>query len=731
MNKESFIPKLGFSLREAIRAIGYRGYLVEKGLDKDLDDIAAEARTSRIFELLECIEQKCIEKLRVDCGNQWADLLHTFWVKYQSHIQELVNGIDTTFLSKDEGNKLILEYFIIPFLADALQRCFKSFSAPNIDMWLQSPFSSWLDFMSRKIGVAKQKAQENILRATEIDLRTIQRWIEGKPIGKFNINYIKRELKTQADEDTINAIVGWFLIVVAYQSLSIEVQQSIHDAVKSKIRVNNIDVVLYKIDDAINKISYTGLSICAINKLRFILQRDSYSVETVNELDSMKWLVEYAPKNIQERYHYIYKYVLARISVVEQDTKKALSLYEQLVDQAWWRLAEIQQEILSEALCYAVGVGDKVAAEKYWDMSFLLGLYNPPKRTLDDNEIRRLSFGFENKFHPLQAKHRTPPPVRGVLSDSFKVTAEYLKAPNRKIKLDDGKIRSTPLMEAINFGTLTDVKKLIEAGGDPNDFIPESGEGPLMYAMRRACDRKEPTIMNFLLTKRLSKETVNRLASSARETPLKYAIEMGNANVVDLLIKLGADIEVACDRMVSALCFTICLIADIPRYEKDSLASLLSWAKYANADAQDAKKGYVFDKDKLGRVSSMLTYINSNDERIKHVMDACSKYFFPSIEDLLKIVQVLLNNGADANRRYKSDFDTNMWTPTLYAAELGNLELFKILVEHIGPNKGDPSISLVPPTPFECYNAMWVAISNNNNNIISYLQENKHLFQPV
>ena len=50
-------------------------------------------------------------------------------------------------------------------------------------------------------------------------------------------------------------------------------------------------------------------------------------------------------------------------------------------------------------------------------------------------------------------------------------------------------------------------------------------------------------------------DTVNRPASTGRETPLKLAVEMANAGAVTRLIELGADVEAPCDTLPSAPTF--------------------------------------------------------------------------------------------------------------------------------------------------------------------------------
>ncbi|MDP9123273.1 MAG: hypothetical protein M3N82_01500 [Pseudomonadota bacterium] len=123
--------------------------------------------------------------------------------------------------------------------------------------------------------------------------------------------------------------------------------------------------------------------------------------------------------------------------------------------------------MLNEALLYAVGVGDLHAAETYWDKTFMLGLNAWPKRPLDGQERRRLAFAFEHRFAPQKADDRIGPPMEFIVRDGpFEPGRQALKSPNGKVKHADGRMRRTPLMDAVREGTLADVKRLIAAGGN-------------------------------------------------------------------------------------------------------------------------------------------------------------------------------------------------------------------------------------------------------------------------
>lgn len=132
-------------------------------------------------------------------------------------------------------------------------------------------------------------------------------------------------------------------------------------------------------------------------------------------------------------------------------------------------------------------------------------------------------------------------------------------------------------------GTLDDVKAMVAAGDDVNQFIPESGEGPLMdegplmYAIRRAHMQKEPEILHYLLDLAPSVETVNRVASTLRETPLSVAIQMGSAEVVERLIALGARVSDPCDGFDSAHSYARALMAESQQIRESPQASEVVW----------------------------------------------------------------------------------------------------------------------------------------------------------
>ncbi|WP_315383572.1 ankyrin repeat domain-containing protein [Microvirgula aerodenitrificans] len=728
MTKETVIPHLGQLLRALIKAGGYRGFLVERGLDKNLDDLAGEAkgRHSTAFELMQGIDDACCKALAEDCGHEWAQLFRQAWFRTREAIQGLVQQVDASLLPPEAGRELFLRQFTIPMLSGFMQLTARLRDGGDAETWLSKPLQAWLVLAARRSRTAEQGLLAKLTEVLDADPRTMARWLSGDPIGKLSWPYATKVAtvldKKQADSD-VQFLSGWLLVACAIQSVSPEIRAAVQrDVVLRKQQPWALEHAVAKMNQEGDRLGHSAVTI--LNEVQHCFEMKSRNDDRLQSLlDQFKRLIERLPSVQQSAYRYIHDWFSARHAALLGNRKTALGLYACALSGAWWRAGPNQHPILNEALIYAVGVGEKDAANVYWDRTFMLGLNRGPKRPLNEQERRRIAFAFEQRFHPLKAKDRIPPAFEFKShDDAFCLSRKYLANPDRKTKYAEGHTRRTPLMLAIQEGTLDEVKQLIAAGGDPNDFIPESGEGPLSWAMRRACDRKDTAIMDYLLGFELHPETVNRPASTIRETPLKIAIEMANASAVARLIELGADVEAACDYLPSALCYAMTMFhgslhRDDPTQEDGFFAGK------SPADVYDAKEGTVLDVDLAARRKHLRDSVNASN-RHRQIFKDVLDYFIRSPADHRKVVQALMDGGADANRRYRVEaHHLAEWTPTLFAAQVGDLAVFKMLVEHTGEKRGDPQLTLMPSGKLACFDALWVAIDHGRHPIVSYLMK--------
>jgi ankyrin repeat protein len=719
-------PQLGSLLRSLITSAGYRRRITDFGLDKDLDDLASDSRPGSSCDLMQQIEDAVQRDMAVDCGVHWAQFFRLAWHKTRDAIQQSVRLVDTGPIAVDSGREVVRLGFEVPMLSGLVRLVAHQHPGMDIESWWTSPVAAWVKLAA---NLAKLTESEAVSRLHETP-RTTERWMAGEPTRELQWPFRPTVLQVlgghsdrkQHSQQDVDQLTGWLTFAVAFQSLAIETRELVRqDYELRRQHPWSMGEFLTKLTQQSLVAGALPVRELAIPLLTRIEQH--FSVERRNldaaqsDLDSFQHLIEQEPPHWRRSYQHIHDWFEGRLAAIQGREASAMAFYAKAVEGVWWFGGPNQLPMLNEALLYAVGVGDSVAAKHYWDKTFMLGLNQWPKRPLDEQERRRLAFSFERMFSPQKARDRIPPPVELILRDTpFELSQEQLKSPNRKVKHAEGRTRRTPLMDAAREGSLSDVKRAIAAGGDTNDFIKESGEGPLTYAMRRACDRGDPVIMDYLLKLDLSKDTVNRQASTSRETPLKIAIEMADAAAVERLIALGADVEQASDYVPSALCYAMLLLhGSIHRTDLTQEAAYL--AGKTRADVHDAKDGAALDIE-LATRRQRRAALRDASPRNRAIFDAVMEHYVRPAEPRRQVVLTLLKYGADANRRYKVEpHHLAEWTPTLFAAQVGDVGIFRSLIEH----DGNADLLLMQSSALERYDALWVAVDHGRHAIVDFL----------
>ncbi len=727
MSNEAILPTPGAVLRTLITATGYRPCLNSKGLDKDLDDLALEKRPGSNFELLQNCQAQWLRAIRADCGADWSNLIESAWYRHGDLLRSVARETNTTGMIPAHAKDALHRLLVLSELSDFIRRASREIPLLDVLSWWEEPFVAWLQVVASQSGVSDSLLRERLANHLEIDDRTLERWLQGESIGTKLWPY-RATVEALIAGNSLTArqvdrLTGWLVMGVALQSLPAELsdsvkrdshmdrQQSLKSAQQAREQLNRGAA-----DHSRRLLRDQVVSVRAgLDQLFADTRGNEQRIR-----DRLDWLrAVYERGNPAERaaYEHQWLWLSARLAAKLGEKEKALELYAAACKQAWWRAGPNQHGILREALCYAVGIGDKVRARHCWDRCYLLGLNTPPYRELDEQTLRLLSFEFERFFAPQKAKQRIPPPIRYEMMDKpFSLSSRDLANPNALRKHADERVRYSPLMNAVLWGELEDVKTLVQAGGDPNVFIPESGENALIMALRRAYDRKDPEILQYLLTLDISPETANRPASTKRETPLQIAMNMADSELVDRLIALGADVEQTCFTSPSALIYAMALLHD--SIHVSDLGQLKAYLEgRVPADAFDAKGGAILDCELSAQRHGWRAMLN--DPRKKQIFEAVAQYYSRPVDARLEVVMALLAKGADPNRRYP-DFNgyRDLWTPTLFAAQIGDLEVLKTMVA----KGGDPWASLDEDHPMGEKNALWVAAAYKRNSVVEYLR---------
>lgn len=603
MNDLAVLPTPSKVFRSLLTATGYRPCLEGKGFGRDLDHLALEERSGSNFDLLENCQAQWLRTIRDDAGADWSNLAESAWNRHSNVLRSLARKADTTGMIQDRSRPAIFRMLVIPEISGFVRRVHQELPLLDIRQWWDSPFATWLIAAQQQSSLSAQKLLERLANHVDLDERTLERWQQGNPIGKSLWPYRDTVMALVGDcqlpRQQIERLSGWLIMVVAIQSLPADLRDTVKRDFfmhgQLPLRTEEQFIALLK-REAADRLSLPVRDQIApvLNEIQSLFANPEGNQKAIRDrLDWLRSLCERTSPEVYAAHEYLWRWFSARLAANLGEKDNALKLYASACHAAWWRAGPNQHPLLHEALCYAVGVGDQVQANHYWDKCFLLGLNRPPKRKLDEQKMHLLSTEFERLYAPQKATQRIPPAMRYVVGP-FVVSPRDLKKPNRKRAQADGRVRYTPLMDAVLLGTLVDVKKLVLAGGDPNVYIPESGENALIMALRRAHDRKDPEILQYLLSLDIAPGTANRPASSKRETPLQIAMNMADTKVVERLIEFGADIELPCFNSPSALVYAMALLHD--SIHVNDPAQLRAYLEgRVPADSLDAKNGAILD----------------------------------------------------------------------------------------------------------------------------------------
>lgn len=724
MNDLVVLPTPSNLFRALLTATGYRPFLESKGLGRDIDHLALEERPAGNFNLLENCQAQWLRAIRDDAGADWSNLIESAWTRYGKLLRSLARKVDTTGMIQDRARSAIFRMLVIPEISGFVRRIHQELPLPDMRQWWDSPFASWLIAAQQISSLSAQQLLARLANHADLDERTLERWQQGNAIGKSLWPYRDTVMalvgECQLPRQQIERLSGWLIMVVAIQSLPADLRDTVKRDFfmqgQLPLRTEEQFIVLLKREAADwHSLPIRDQIAPVLNAIQRLFANAVENHKAIRDrLDWLRSLCERTSPEVYTAHEYLWRWFSARLAANLGEKDNALKLYASACHAAWWRAGSHQHPLIHEALCYAVGVGDQVQANHYWDKCFLLGLNNPPKRELDEQAMRLISFEFERLFAPQKATQRIPPAMRYVVGP-FVLSPKDLANPNRKRAQSDGRVRYTPLMDAVLMGTLEDVKELALAGGDPNVFIPESGENALIMALRRGHDRKDPEILQYLLSLDIAPETANRSASSKRETPLQIAMNMADAKVVGRLISLGADMELPCFNSPSALVYAMALLHD--SVHVNDPAQLRAYLEgRVPADSFDAKNGAILDCELPAQrldVHAMLV-----DPQKKLIFEAVKQHYSRTTDERREVVMTLLGKKADPNRRYP-DFNghRDLWTPTLFAAQLGDLDVLKAMIAA----GGNPWLSLDEDRPGDERNALWVAVSYKRQRVIEYL----------
>jgi len=425
MNDLAVLPTPSKVFRSLLTATGYRPCLEGKGWDRDVDHLALEERPAGNFDLLESCQAQWLRAIRDDAGADWSNLIESAWNRHSNLLRSLARKADTTGMIQDRAQPVILNMLVIPEISGFVSRVHQELPLPSMRHWWDSPFASWLIVAQQTSSLSAHQLLERLANHVDLDERTLERWQQGSAIGKslwpYRDTVIALVGDCQLPRQQIDRLSGWLIMVVAIQSLPAELRDNAKRDFFMKgqlpLRTEEQLIALLKREAADrHSLPVRNQIAPVLNDIQRLFTNAVENHKAVRDrLDWLRSLCERSSPEIYAAHEYLWRWFSARLAANLGEKDNALKLYASACHAAWWRAGSNQHRLIHEALCYAVGVGDQVQSNHYWDKCFLLGLNKPPKRELDEQAMRLISFEFERLFAPQKAMQRIPPAMRYVV----------------------------------------------------------------------------------------------------------------------------------------------------------------------------------------------------------------------------------------------------------------------------------------------------------------------------
>jgi len=743
------LPRPWSILRELITASGYREHLcnspnnaenISPSQSVELDEMGSDRRPGSTAHLMLSIETHWFGLLTADCGSQWAAVMADLWRSVRIQIGQAAREIDTDCLDSSKATDLLREQLEIPLLGMVTERLFAETPAPDLAEFLKTPLFAWSDYAAGQTGSALSTLTNALLATVEAmdpqdgnSEASLKRWLSGKPVKNIHAPYrdIVESIHAypsmrRPTSDQIDNITAWLAIAIAAQTLAPDLRED----VTSYLQKNQAGK--WSVNACVPFVSRQGYDRCKrtasdddalhMQQTQAILFSDNDAKDVAHGLHgqlqaALPSIDKAFLKSCQRRIDHL----TAWLAIVNGKHDEAALTFKATVDKAWWCGGRQLHHLLRDALLHAVGNNMKVRAKYYWDRLRLLDADNVPDEPLNDTEWRRLSLAYEATFYPCKAKERVPPKIEVLYVDDEKGTSSIRRAGiDSKNSYADGRTRRTPLMQAIVLNKRSDIRTLINRGADVNIIIPESGESALTWALSKAKGAKNFEFAHWIIKAGLSKDTCNHPASTQRNTPLCLAIEAGDASIVAELIQCGADVEAACDISgASPLCHALSMlqISSNP-FDPELMAQ---WLSGNSPDGTDAKYGAVTKSD-AAAVRQHYFFHTMNNPRRRVIAQNTFNHTLPAPENLRSIIAELLDGGASPNRVFTIPSNPDaQWTPTAHAAQVGDLEVFKLIL-NAGGDAAHRVLSVSPSkSKFEVWDSLYIARAYERHDIVAYL----------
>lgn len=682
-----------------------------KASNRDVDRLAREGDYDWSLlpklseELIVTPLRKYVEPAFADLVGQWLDQMHGTY-------RNLVSIVTLDSLNRKDVLPLLISHY---FALHALGLVFgikKGFGGPELALLLEpgkNPIAvvlEWLDH-GEELHLAKVAFPGTALTERS-DYEMVRKWAKGTDLPK--LTSIKKfadaveKSGSASKEKTLN-LRRWLVVARALAYLEKESPRPFRGAMLRHLHMGmpgfDIQLVLSM------AVIYSGEKYSTLKMPALTLYEElkRTTPKKLGDQGKTKIAIEELERLSQDkepegntRFHI--EWMKGRWHALSSQFEEALLHYEKATDLGSYRAGEMLKPILEEALVLAAHLRRKPSLNRLKNRAVAAGLYADPQGevVIEDWEIDQISQQFHQLF-PEQGRFEEAKgieekgPQLGFLAydeEDFQGLKPDFGKPDRvrTVRFLDGQVRRWSQLQLFaSFGRVEEVTALLQRGASV-DQTDEAGASALLCAIQYATQTGNRQVLDLLLQEKHDKVTLSRITAKKQLTPLHCAIDCGEPDVVEELLKMGAIpdrrgniVDQTPLYYVMETYGSVRFPAKLYRFLYDSLAADHDLVKQEVMRRYNVISAGVFGD---GRGIAAMMETPQHKEVFENLVAAMVKERVSrhSAPKLIRIAELLLESGANPNAPHS--YPAPGRTPLMLAAENNSGWAFDLMMRYGG-----------------------------------------------
>lgn len=713
-----------------------------KNKNRDIDSLARKGDYD--WSLLPTLCRELIaEPLERHTDADFAALVEQFVSYVHGSYIQLVATVSLDSLSREEVLPLLVENYFSAHACGLLLGIQKEFGGPDLLVLLDAetnPLSVVLDWAGSanadpNVNTLDKRVFPESTGADKTGREMLNRWRNGKQLPDIgNIKLFVKALKDKGFTQHDN-LCRWLVVARALAWLEERSPVPLRHVMRQHVLLGlqDFDIGALLSHAAFHAGQKRPALFMPALMLIETLKRTTPKLagdkaRTKADLQALQRLVEQHDPEGSTQFHL--EWLQGRWHVLSGELKQALPFYKEAARLVNYRGGDAQKQITEEALVIAGQLGDKIFLKQLKHRAIAFGLFTSPTTAdvVEDWEVAHFRqqfhgvFPAQGRFPEAESEQMDAPELPFLILnyDQLDSMQADLRSPNRvcKVKSSDGQTRSWPQLRLFaSLGRLDEVTKLLERGASV-DQLDESNSSALLCAIQHAEETGERAVLDFFLKQPHAKETLNKPTQKKRLTPLMCAIDYGQPDVVEQLLKMGASADMR--GLVENL---------TPLYRTLGYMDLLNSPKKLYAHTHELLRygPTLLQQEAFRRHGASFAGVFGDGARWTEMLKSpVHQALFTEVQQammklhteryssakLFEIIRLLLKHGANPNVPHISPEPGR--TPLMLAAENNAVEILELM---LNKHRGDPSIKDKAGN-----NCMQIALSFSSSAVVHFLR---------